>query len=447
MTESNVGAGMTLLVSEKTTVRKSGTPFPELDDLLASAREFIGAAAGWIALHGSEGSLTVPVRGGDFSDMWLDWQQGRGSVWGFATDGGPALLNDLQSWSKVGNPPLHNLLSCPLISNYQILGHVSLANKAHGFALEDAAILRGLAHHAIRLLARRLDAAPAPIELSPAWQRILDRASEAVLLLDESGTLIYANGAWLDWTGFRPEELLGRSAPFPFWISQQDLVRALRETPAVPEHALPFRRRDQSVFWCLLETEAERWDDRTVTLAFLQKTAVPSDSTSEGQTCASGADRQEPRPFQPATPDWLPLLLDLDGGIEGWGALWEQRTGLSAHDVKGSRSDLVLDWLFPQQHDRDRVGDCFTHPGKACQLELAITTPTGSQRVLCTFIPWVGSTSTSLPRRWLLLVGDAEPLLEPGIIDATLRLDSSSAPHGPHPGGEATTPIVSPEDQ
>lgn len=428
---------MTLLVPEKTTVRKPGAPFPELDDLLTSARESIGAAAGWIALRVSEGGLTVPVRGGDFPDIWLDWQQGRGTVWGIAANGGPALLNDLQSWSKLGDPPLHNLLSCPLIRDDQILGHVVLANKAQGFALEDAAVLRGLAHHAVRLLARRLGAAPAPVELSPAWRRVLDRASEAVLLLDEPGTLIYANAAWLDWTGFRPEELLGRSAPFPFWVSQQDLVRVLRENPVVHERALPFRRRDQSVFWCLLETEVEPWEDRTMTLAFLQKTDVPSPSTAEGQPCAGAADRHESRSLKSAKLEWLPLLLDLDGGIEGWGALWEQRTGLSAHDIEGSRSDLVLDWLVPQQHDRERVADCFTHPGKACQLELTITTPTGSERVLCTFIPWAAGAATNLPRRWLLLVGDVDPPPEPDLADATIRLDSSSAAHGPHSGSEA----------
>ena len=439
----HVDAGMTLLVPEKKTVLLTSSSFEEWRDVLVSALEFIGAAAGWIGLQGADGRLTFPVHAGAVADSWLDWQQGRSRVWGVAVGGEPAFLNDLRPWPMSGGQSLHNLLSCPLIHNDQILGHVALANKPHGFAATDKAVLQGLAHHMIRLLDRRLSAARAPIDLAPVWRRILDRAEAAVLLLDEFGSLIFANATWLDWTGFRAEELLGQTAPFPFWLHPEDLHKTLPAAPVLPDRALPFRRRDQSVFWCLLETASERWDDRAVTVALLQQTTVPSLAGEDQRD--DRRNRAEPQALRPATLDWLPLVLDLDGGIEGWGSRWEERTGLPVRDVEGSRSDLVLDWLFPQQCDRDRVADTLHRCGAAgCQLDLDIAAPRGSRFVRCTFLPWMASASTPAPRRWLLLVGDPIPA---ATLDRVIPLERSDPLFAPHLYGQraAAPPSVSPE--
>jgi PAS domain S-box-containing protein len=317
-----------------------------------------------------------------------------------------------------------------LIHDDHMLGQVVLANKAHGFAATDAAVLQGLAHHMARLLDGRTQSAAVPVELSAAWRRIFDHAREGILVLDESGTLIYANAAWLDWTGYRTEELLGRTAPFPFWIRQQDLERALSMVPAVSANILPFRRRDHSLFWCLLDTAVERWNEQTVTVAFLQCTKAPSPPPSESSAAVAPAAVGQPHSLRPAAPDWLALLLDLDDGIEGWGSAWEERTGLSARDVHDSRSELVLDWLFPQQHDRDRVADFFHNPHSgARQLILEVASSSSSRPMLCTFIPLPSRTATAVPRRWLLLVGDVEP--RP--IDGMSLFDVAAAPQGSPP--------------
>lgn len=402
---------MTPLVPKKTNAAKPGQLFAELNDLLLSALDFLGADAGWIGLQDNGGRLTFPVRAGAVSDSWLPWQQGYGGVWGFTVGGEPALLNDLKSAAALGDPPLRNLLSCPLIHNKQILGHAALANKAQGFTSSDAVVLQGFAHHMIRLLGRRRAPAAATIELSAVWRRILDRAAEGVLLLDESGALIYANAVWLDWTGFHAEELIGQKAPFPFWVRQQDLVQALAAAPAAPARALPFRRRDQSLFWCLLESAAEQWGEQLVTIAFLRQTAeMPPPAAlikPNGTTRADGCELPSLRLPQP---DWLPLLLDLDNGIEGWDENWQERTGLSANDMQDSRTVLVLDWLFPQQHDRDRVFDCFHVPhSPGCQLVLEVVVPHGSRPMLCTFLPLPSRNGAAVPRRWLLLIGETEP--------------------------------------
>lgn len=409
---------MTPLVPKKISAARPSPLFAELRELLLSALDFLGGAAGWIGLQDAGGGLTFPVRAGAVSESWLPWQQGYGSVWGFIVGGEPALLNDLKSGAAPGEPTLHNLLSCPLIQNKQILGHVALANKAQGFTAADARVLQGLAHHMVRLLDRRRTPTAAPLELSTVWQRILDSAAEGILLLDETSVLIYANAAWLDWTGFCTEELLGQTPPFSFWVRQQDLVQALAAAPVAPTRALPFRRRDQSLFWCRLETAEEQWDGHSVTIAFLQQTAdlAPAPAALESAESEAVGDKHSPVRFP--EPDWQPLILDLDNGIEGWEVRWEERTGLSTRDVQESRTVLVLDWLFPQQHDRDRVFDCFHHPGSpGCQLVLELAAPHGSRPMLCTFLALPSRIVAGMPRRWLLLVGDPERSTQPNLIE------------------------------
>jgi PAS domain S-box-containing protein len=444
---------MTLLVPEKTTGANFAESFSDLSALLTSAQEFIGASAGWIGLPDACAGWTFPARAGALTDNWLLCQPARSAAWSFTVGREPILLNDLPPSDNLDDPPLHNLLSCPLLHDDRLLGHVALANKAHGFVAQDAAVLQGLAHHMVRLLVRR-PASP-PLQLSAAWRRILDRASEAILVLDPSGVLLFANAAWLDWTSFRAEELLGHSPPFSVWVNQHELARALSATPPGASGVLPFRRRDSSLLWCRMETATERWNGHTVTLAFLLQTEAQSPPL-EKEKLEEVVEQMQPEPIPLASPTSLPLLLDLEGGIDGWGPRWEETTGLSAADVEGSRSELVLDWLFPQQHDRERVADCFHHPSSTgCQLVLDIATATGSQPVSCTFLP-LPSGASAVARRWLLLVGETktpsapppslelppDPVGSAVLLDGVIRLDPASAPHRPHPLGERTSPAT-----
>ncbi|HWG41832.1 MAG TPA: GAF domain-containing protein [Gemmataceae bacterium] len=431
---------MTLLVPETGSAREMDETLLSLGEALASLMDFIGATAGSIGWRDTNGGLTFPVRRGDFPESWLSLQQSPASVWGFAVCERPTLLNDLRPWAPLGEPPLHNLLCCPLRHGNAIVGHVTLANKPHGFNSHDAAVLQGMAHHMMRLLNRPPTRSRSGVPVPVSWRRILDRASEGILLLDDRGRLVYANTTWLNWTGFAAEDLLGLLAPFPFWVSPHDLVRAISMASAVPARALPFRRRDQSLFWCQVETAIEKLDGRPITMAFLQQSTALAEKSSE-----------LPPPCPPL-PNWLPLLLETNGGIDGWGPQWEKLTGLSACDVEGSRSELVLDWLFPQQHDRDRVADCFHQPDSTgCQLLLEIATPTGGQRLPCTFLPLPTVESAATSRcRWLLLVGGPQLSAAFGTpswsktettLDGVVRIDPASEPHGPHPRDEhSSTP-------
>ena len=382
-------------------------PSQELGLALASVLEFLGASAGWIGLRDSSGGMTFPVCRGAFAENWLRIQQPRGGVWGVALGEGPILLNDLQPWAALGDPPLRNFLSCPLVHGDAVVGHVALANKPQGFTPQDLAALQAMAHHAVRLLEHPV----AAVELPAAWRHLLDRAAEGVLVLDESGVLVYTNQTWLDWSGFTAEDLLGRRAPFPFWVDPADLGKALLMTEAGSEGALPFRRRDQSLLWCWVETQRESWAGRTMTVAYLKQRQAETALAAEPEEGCSLVNREIVKPSlsgDPPAPNWLPLLLKLGNGIDGWGPHWEKLTGLSERDVKDSRSELVLDWLFPQQHDRERVADCFQRPNPSkCQLLLDVAVPAGSRLLLCTFCP-LPEDDSPVPRRWLLLVGEPE---------------------------------------
>jgi hypothetical protein len=135
------------------------------------------------------------------------------------------------------------------------------------------------------------------------------------------------------------------------------------------------------------------------------------------------------------------VVLDLDNGIEGWCPRLEERTGLSSNDVEDSRCELVLDWLFPQQHDRDRVTDCFHHPRPSgCQLVLDVVAPNGSQPTVCTFLPLPSHPAVGVSRRWLLLIGEAAQVDDPNPIDGSNHLNSTdtlSAPLSQHDKPEA----------
>lgn len=370
---------------------KAGTcaSFSEWRNLLADVLECLEASIGWIGIVDIEDRLTFPIRIGLGAEQGL-WRQSLGEIWGFAIGDKPAYLNAPHPWLTRCDPPLRNLLSCPLRHEGRIVGQVVAAEKPHAFTDRDAAILQGFAHPLARLLARHLAQARTPLELSPAWRRLFDRADEAVLLLDDGGVLRYVNAAWIAWTGFRAEELLGRTAPFPFWVRPQDLAQL--QAPPESEQAVPFRHRDQTLFWCRMESVRQRWGEYCVTVAFLQRLA----------------DKPPTATLHSPAPTWLPLLIDRDGGIDGWGPRWQQLTGLSSQDVEGARGEMVLDWLFPQQRDRERVADCLHHPeSSSCQVVLEIAAANGSQRVLCTFLPCPATEPPTAARRWLLLVGDA----------------------------------------
>jgi signal transduction histidine kinase/PAS domain-containing protein len=502
----------------------------ELGDALSALLEFTGSSVGWVGVIAPNGRLTFPARRGAFPETWLGLQQGDGAPWGFGIQEGPTILNDLPALPGMGEPHLRNLLSCPLLQIANPRGQVVLANKPNGFTSHDAAVLQGLTHWIGHRLARAenpSEAAQRATAYLPC--NALNRLSEGVFVLDGDGRLVYANTVWLNWTGFALDELLDCTPPYPFWISHRalahlgrsgELPTALdaRETaPTSP--ALPFRRRDDSVFWCHVESVVEQLASRQLVVAVLRKaepaaSAIPAPAekmviaSTEGLPFAAALTNHAGRViwanecfFQQIAPasvamdaplrecfddvsatalqqlatrattnrsgrlgsllvrragetkkspplvaywttltlpdgagmffgfsedwaalgqsdDWacragpvfqlpavgcLALLLTERKEVAFWDARWQQRTGLAQGDLAGVPSEIVLDWLFPQQRDRDVVADVLSQPDRqGGQALLGVLSQASGQPLLCTFLPVVDRESN----RWLLLAAD-----------------------------------------
>ncbi|HXG09682.1 MAG TPA: ATP-binding protein [Gemmataceae bacterium] len=512
-----------------------------LAEALDALLEFTGATAGWVGLTGPDGRLSFPAARGRCSPGWLALQQGQG-VWGFEVREGPTLLNDLPAVPALGEPPLTSLLSCPLFCRGSLRGHVVLANKPSGFTSHDCSVLLGMAHLMGKWLGPEPGRAPlaALAATAPLLRQALDRVAEGVLVVDGSGMLVFANATWSSWTGFRPEELINRPAPFPFWISQRELpalgkpavAAAPGEVPDAPRllGVFPFRHRSDTIFWCQVATTVEEVEGRPLTFAFLRRMAaaapelaakppevrysfldlaknlpfalaltdrhgkvlwvnevfdrtVAPAATAPGQPLrlcfAPRSAAVLERLFRAADPallgpvgrlalerradiegerelmafwlaldlpdgpgflfafneDWealcppadlatgwqqalrptilpgLPLLIQPGGEVRFWDERWQALTGLTAADLAGVPSEVVLDWLFPRQPDRDRVADLLHQPlapgsRRGCQMVLDVLTRNGSRPLLCTFLP----VPTPEGENWLLLAGAPEAL-------------------------------------
>jgi signal transduction histidine kinase/PAS domain-containing protein len=120
---------------------------------------------------------------------------------------------------------------------------------------------------------------------------------------------------------------------------------------------------------------------------------------------------------QPAA-DWLTLLLCPGKDAVWWDARWEALTGLQAADVAGTPGEVVLDWLFPRQTDRDFVADLLQQPvnrTRGSQAMLNVLSPEGSRPLLCTFLPVPSAKlaaatpeTEGLTDAWLMLIGEPQ---------------------------------------
>jgi signal transduction histidine kinase len=507
-----------------------------LHEALEALLEFTTASAGWIGLADPDGGLSFPARSGRIPEAWLTLQQGGATVWGFEVREGPTLLNELPPLPVLGEPPLHNLLSCRLLYEGRSLGHLVLANKGSGFTSHDATVLQTTAHFLAKHLAR-VQQAPTPQGPPAALLRLgLDCAREGVLVVDHAGNLLFANTTWEQWTGYRAEQLIGRPPPHPYWVSHRELVALSGPHPTLPQGPgrgasgrvgrqqrlgyLPFQHRNQSLFWCQVETCAAEYAGRPVTIAYLRLLPGPVPATMEpaggavsfqalaeglpfaaaitdGQGRVLWANRAFSEQFIPAseilgqalvrlfTPgsavglerlvrhpdvagaegrgllllqraaadgahdwmtywqtvslpqgpgflwafaeDWeslwfadadalpkrfpgrlpgadcLTLLLRPGAPVEFWDERWERLTGLVRADLAGVSVELVLDWLFPRQLDREFVADVLNQPGRrGAQAVLEVAGQHGGQAMLCTFlpVPWAHAPAADA---WLIL--------------------------------------------
>ena len=121
----------------------------------------------------------------------------------------------------------------------------------------------------------------------------LARAGEGVVVVDEHGTLVFANDTWLRWTGCSLEQLQHMRAPFPFWISHHELAAlgGQKLGPCLPGTgdtvqtlgSYPFRHAHDGVFWCEVDAVVQEIDGRQLTIGFLRR-SLPASVASAANT-------------------------------------------------------------------------------------------------------------------------------------------------------------------
>jgi len=394
-------------------------PFDALGLALDALLELTRAECGWIGLADPLTGLSFPVRRGRVPEVWLDRRAGRDGVWGFAVRDGPILFNDLLPLPGCEASPLSNLCSCSLPSRSDVCGHVAVSNKPGGFTPHDAAVVQGFAHLVAKLAAVDSSRAQGPRRLVGLPSQVLELSEEGVFLLDARGTLVFANATWSEWTGLSVDELLGQQTPFSFWLDQRQLAMlgvaasprgpatqfsptgGVGEKPGEGSESLPFRRADETIFWCRVQTRRTTWDGSEWTIAWLRR--LPEIA-------------EEPPAIVESAANWSVLLLRPGLETAWWNERWTKLTGLNPLDMAGVPVETVLDWLFPSQPDRDFVADLLGRPARkrtGTQAVLRVLEPNGSRPLRCTFLP-IASASRGLTTAgdasdaWLLLVSEVE---------------------------------------
>ncbi len=227
--------------------------------IFKSAKEAIGAAAGYVALLTPDGSenevifldagelrcdvdpkLPMPIRG--FREVAIRTQK-------------PIYENDFghTPWVQFmppGHAPLHNVLFAPLIIETKTVGLLGLGNKPGGFTPNDALLAGAFADFAAVALQnyRNLDKLEASEE---RYRRIVETAEEGIWVLDENNDTVFVNQKMAGMLGYGVRELTGK--PFLKYVDAgapgMDAADELRRRGVVEQRDVKLRRRDGAELW------------------------------------------------------------------------------------------------------------------------------------------------------------------------------------------------------
>src|SRR5262249_46785150 len=152
----------------------------------------------------------------------------------------------------------------------------------------------------------------------------------------QSGRLLFANAAFLEWTGFSKEELVGALPPYPFWISHRSLYSlaqprasspwSSQEEQEAPLSYFPFRKKDGTVMWCRMEAASEELGKTAITVVFLHRMSDKSLTREAPVIVPERLVEEFPH---------LVLSVQPAGEIDFWDDRWEAATGLKKADLVG----------------------------------------------------------------------------------------------------------------
>ncbi len=223
------------------------------------------------------------------------------------------------------------------------------------------------------------------------------------MLTDEAGRVLRSNAA--------ADRLLPREAAGGLLRERVDTASAAALERLVRD---PARAEPGRMGWLVL-----RDGGRSVTAFWLAVALADSPGFLFALTDEADGFAATDVPARALTPglpgvDWLPLLLS-GAEVGYWDERWERLTGLAGSDLAGVRSEVVLDWLFPRQRDRNLVADWLHDPRRrGGQAVLEVLTRTGGRPMLCTFLPVVSAGPGGRREQWLLLAGESELFAGPG---------------------------------
>jgi PAS domain-containing protein len=283
-------------------------------------------------------------------------------------------------------------------------------------------VQEGCAGRSIRIaFMRRLPAAGLgvlPFGTTDAFQALAENLPCAAVLIDPQGRLLWANELFFREVDANPA-ILGEKVQAHFTpASVAALEKVLRAVDSAElgrrGRLILERRQDQKASQSqgaigssnpqatMSDYSAAALSGAEASFLITYWQAVP---LPEGPGLFLGFAEDWEATLLPATTNWpaaadlgeqaegLPLLLREGAEVGFWDDRWERLTGLRHMDLAGVPSEVVLDWLFPHQRDREAVADLLHHPARLPgQFLLRIAGSNGGRSLHCAFFP-VGSGS------------------------------------------------------
>lgn len=324
-------------------------------------------------------------------ERWSDYEippDGSG-VYTVATRTGEPLrltqqeLESHPGWRAFGDeagrhPPIRGLLAVPMIGrDGGSLGLIQLSDRAEGdFDADDEAMLVQLAQIA-SVAVERLRHEEALRAERDRTDAILDAMLDGVLVTGAGGVVERVSPSFRRMTGWTEGDLLGRSAPYPFW--PRGAAEALPTTTAVfgdgsAELDLVFRRADGTDFPVLVSAAPVGDDGTAVTIV-------------KDMTTRHAAERQlEESRKRLSEAQRIANLGSWDLDVATSRAQWSDEVyrilGIDRTGVVPT-IDLFLDLVHPD--DRDSVREAIDEAlgaGERFDLEHRVVRPDGEVRVL-----------------------------------------------------------------
>jgi len=227
--------------------------------IFTACKELLGATAGYVSVASADGKtseIAFMDSGTDACNVDPNAPMPIRGLRARAFETGRVVYeNDFphSQWADLlppGHSPLENVLFAPLIVDGRVVGLLGVSNKPGGFTDDDARMAAAFGEFASIALcnSRTLHS----LETSEKrFRSVVETASDAILYIDQTGSIVFCNRASSRIFGYACEEMVGRPL-----------------TLLMPER---YREAHHAGFKRFLETRRSRLFDQTIELVGLRK--------------------------------------------------------------------------------------------------------------------------------------------------------------------------------